>query len=115
VVISTISYLELILTEGKTIMREIKVMRRLPRRDSLVAETKKIERTNYQEKNRSVDVAEAATTSEEEVASLEEETSETLPKWLRPTKVRNTTSILNNYAPETEGFWGFGEIGRAHV
>jgi len=84
VVISTISYLELILTEGKTIMREIKVMRRLPRRDSLMAETKKIERTNFKEKNRSVAVAEAAPASEQEVTSIEEKSSETLRSGFAP-------------------------------
>jgi len=67
VVVLKISKLALILTKGKTIIREIKATHQLPRRDLLMTETKKILRTINQEKNRSADVAEAALASEEEV------------------------------------------------
>ena len=85
VVVSTISNLELILTKGQTIIREIKVTRRSPRRDLLMTETKKILRTINQEKNRSVDVAEAALASEEEeVTLIEEKASENTPEVASP-------------------------------
>jgi hypothetical protein len=62
--------------------------------------TNQILTNKYGEKNRSAAVVEAAAVASEEEATTNKETNETLPKWLRFTTVRNTTSILNNYPPE---------------
>ena len=97
---STISIGRLILTKVRIIREGIKLKHLEPLKDSLMKKTNQILTNKYGEKNRSAAVVEAAAVASEEEATTNKETNETLPKWLRFTTVRNTTSILNNYPPE---------------